>query len=230
MPRNQIFDNKKVGELLERYSRHPHSMELRQEIMKRMYPLVDAAITRRQMFAMREDLRQECAMKILKGLRKFDPKRGSAFAFVWSTVCNCLKTHGKRMSKGGLSLEEEAIGKEAELASTSVFQSPEFQYLQKIIAVEIDNALASKELREFHKSKDKRALVYIRKAVLSGDLFTNKKAVLIELGRLGIHKKDARFLIDYVIVAVRANLYSRKGLLNDVVHRKTFSSVSQVVN
>lgn len=229
--RKPIFDNKKVSHLLERYVRHPHDHDLRQEIMKRMYPLIDAAITRKRMFQMRDDLRQECAMKILKGLRKFDSKRGSAFAFSWSTICNCLKTHGKRMSKGGLSLEEEAIEKEAETASTSVFQSPEYQYLQKVVSKAIDKALSSRELREFHREKDKKALVYIRKSVLSGDLFSDKKAVISKLRTLGIkRKRDAHFLVDYVLVNVRANLYDRRELLSDLVHRKTIPSIPKIID
>src|SRR4029077_13685024 len=99
---------------MERYVRHPKSQKLKQQILERTYPLIDAAITRkfasnRRMLSLRDDLRQECALKILKGLTKYRAKRGSAFAFIWSTVCNCLKTHGKRMSKGALSIEEDEI-------------------------------------------------------------------------------------------------------------------------
>lgn len=225
--RKPIFDNKKVTVLLVRYTRHPHSMHLRQSIMKRVYPLIDAAITRKRLFVNRDDLRQECAMKVLRGLKKFQPERGSAFAFMWSTICNCLKTQGKRMSKSNLSLEEEAINREAEISAVSVLQGPEYQYLQKVIGEAITKALNSGELREFHKDKDKRALVYIRKAVLSGELFTNKKAVLRGLRKSGVKKKDARFLIDYSIVNVRANLYDRKDLLHELVHKKVGPAVPE---
>jgi hypothetical protein len=228
--RTPVFDSKKVSHLLERYVRHPHDHTLRQDIMKRVYPLIDAAITRKRLFNMRDDLRQECALKVLKGLRKFNSEKGSAFAFCWTIICNCLKTHGKRMSRGGLSLEEEAIGKEAETASVSVFQSPEYQYLQHVVSDAIDKALSSTELRVFHRLKDKKALAYIRKAVLSGDLFTDKKVVLSGLRQFGIKKKDARFLADYVVVHVRANLYDRKDFLHDFVHRKTVSVVSQITD
>jgi DNA-directed RNA polymerase specialized sigma24 family protein len=229
MSKKQIFNSRKVGKLLEKYVRHPHDRELRAEIMTRAVPLIKAAITRKihpkDLPRLMDDLQQECALKLFRGIRKYKAGRGSAFAFMWTIICNSLKTHGKRMSKGGLSLEEEAIGREAEAVSSNASQSPEYLYLQKVVSKTIDKALSSRELRVFHKSRDKEALAYIRKSVLNGDLFSKKSEVLKGLEELGIHRKKARFLADYVIVNVRANLYPSKEALYESVHRKSFPAL-----
>jgi len=228
--KKQIFNNAEVTKLLERYSRHPHSMKLRARLMIAIIPLIDAAISRKRLFHLRDELRQECALKLLKNMHKFKKGRGSAFAFCWSAICNSIISQGKRLSKPSLSLEEEEIAKEAEVAAPLVFQSPEYQYLQKIISIAIDKALFSPELRSFTTDKKHRALSAIRDSVLNGELFSKREHVLKKLRRLRVPRADSQFLIDYVIVSLRAQLYSKKELLYELAARKTSKGLSEVID
>ena len=229
MARKAIFDSRRVSRLLEKLQDHPKSQTIRQDIMQRAYPLIDAAITRKRLFLYKEDLRQECALKLLKALPKYKRGRGSAFAFFWSTIHNCLKTHVKRLSKGGLSIDtEEDILKEVEVSGPSVYQTPEYRYLQKVLSKAIDSALYSRGLRVFNRDKDKKALDYIKQSVLNGDLFAKKGEVLKKLRRFGVRKKNAKFLIDYLTVDIRDKLYSRKDLLDALTHRKTISNIPEI--
>jgi|SRR5713101_1866303 len=218
MARTPIFNNRRMTNLLEKYSKHPHSRKLRDKIMTGVYPLVDAAISRKRLFRFREDLRQECALKVLMALPKYRRNRGTAFGFLWATICNSCITHGKRLAKSDLSIDsEENARREAEISQPAKFLSPDVDFLRKLLAKALgQNRNGSDSLRAFSREKEKIAVSFLTFSALNGDLFSERPKVLRQLKRLGIKKKDHQFFLDYVLVDLRSRFYRLRGLANEL--------------
>lgn len=229
MSKTEIFNNREVTELLVRYSRHPRSTQLRDRIMDRVYPLIDAAISKKRLFHLRDDLRQECAMKVFQNLSKYSEGRGSAFAFLWSTICNTCITQGKKLSRGALSIEEDEILKEAEAASPSKYLSPEHSHLVTILNGILNEAFHSNGLRKFLNPKDRKAVSYLVVCIANGDFFSDRVKVLRHLRQKhGLRKKDSTFFCDYVLVTLRTRLYDKKEILNGLATHETGTSLPKV--
>jgi len=227
MSKARIFNNREVTEMMVRYSRHPRSVRLRDQIMDRVYPLIDAAISKKRLFHLRDDLKQECAMKVFQSLPKFSHKRGSAFAFLWTAICNVCITQGKKLSRRSLSIEEDEILREAEAASPSKYLSPEHAHLVTVLSGILNEALLSNGLRVFFVDKDKKAIAYLTVCIANGDFFSDKLKVIKQLRRYGLKKKDSLFLCDYVLVTLRTKLYDKKEILNGLASQEAGSHLPE---
>ena len=228
-----IFSNKEVGALLSRFGRHPHSLMLRNEIMMKVDPLIDAAISKKRLFHLRDDLHQECFLKVVGALHHYNPNRGAPFAFFWTTICNTCITQGKKLSKTNLSLSEEEVKREAEVMSTSHFHSPEKTHILNVLSGVLDDAFRSNGLRSFVDAHDRKAIAYLQQSVRTGDFFHDRPAAVKQIRRFGVRKKDAEFFCDYVLVTLRAKLYSRrdiaKALSTKPVREANETALSEII-
>jgi DNA-directed RNA polymerase specialized sigma24 family protein len=210
MKKRRIFNSEKVGALMSTYRRHKKDTALRDRIINLTLPLIDAAITRkiksyRNREDLRKDLKQECVVKLLYALPKFDPSRGNAFAFLWTMICNTCTTQGQRLSSHNLSLSsDEDIQKEAESNGHSVFETPENRHILNSIADSLDNAFES--IRVPNRRLHRKACRKIREFLVSGELFYNKHYVMRRMKRLGLDRKEIQFYIDRTLVLVRQEL------------------------
>jgi len=204
MKKKRIFDNRKVTELMTHYVKHPRR-KLRDEIMRRTYPLIDAAISRKRMYSNRDDLRQECALKVLTALPKFSYKRGSAFAFLWSVVCNTCITQNQRLTFIDQSIDsDDDIRREAE-GTVPSFDTPERRYILKLLSSFFDKAFSNGD-DPTAKRKQKKAYDYISASIVSGEFFKNRHRVASRLRRFGFSKKESQYFLDLVLVRVREKL------------------------
>lgn len=227
MAKKAIFNNREVTAMLVRYSRHPRSMQLRDNIMTKIYPLIDAAISRKRLFRLRDDLRQECALKVFQNLSKFDVSRGTAFAFLWSAICNVCATQGKRLSRPSLSIEEEDVLKEAESASPAKYLSPEHAHLVVILHGVLQEAFAANGLRRFVAIRDVNVVRYLTETIVSGDFFSDRRVVMKGLRKYKLKKRDGEFFCDYILVTLRTKLYDKREILNGLAAQETSSHLSQ---
>src|SRR5690349_17541908 len=99
MAKKPIFNNRLVTQLLKRYVRHKKDLKLRDKILRLTLPLIEASMAQQGMYRGKEDIRQECILKVLQAIPKFKADRGNAFGFMWATICNMSKTMNKRLHK-----------------------------------------------------------------------------------------------------------------------------------
>lgn len=211
MRKKPIFDDRLVTQMMCKFEKNTHRRGLRDAIMLKIIPLIDAAISRKRLFKNRDDLRQECALKVLLALPKFRGERGTAFAFLWSVICNTCITHGERLTSSDLSLEDDEIKKVAEFKADPT-ESPFRSFVLTTISDGIVEALGRNGFRFGHTHKGRRIASYITKAIASGELFSNRTSVSRKLRKMGIDKREAQFFIDHVLVMVRVKLYTLKEL------------------
>jgi len=210
----EIFDNKKVTELMSRYIRHPQSRKLRDEIMLRALPLIDAAISRKRLFHLRDDLKQEASLKVLTALLKYNHHKGTAFDFLWTVICNVCVTHGERLSRQHLSISDDETMRESEAVSLYPAQfNPEQGHILNILAGLLKEAFNGNGWRYFRREQHKKASAYIQSAVASGELFSSPSKVYRHLRRMGFRKKQSQFFIEYTLVVLRTKLYEDRNLL-----------------
>lgn len=238
MRKKQIFNNAEVTAMMSKYVRNPKKYpNLRDKIMKRAMRLVDAAISKKGAFAIipsmgtrahREDLRQDCALKILQGLEKFDPDRGSAFAFLWTVSCNTCTSMNQRMSRTdtvSLSTDEEAQ-REAETNGQTVFDTPETRHILNRLARDIQIAFRSNGFRIPNKRSHRQVLEEIRVAIQSGEFFYKRTAVMRKLRRHGLKPEDVHYYISYTLVRVREKLLAAKEESSALIPRQISKDVS----
>jgi hypothetical protein len=206
--RRRPFNNAKVTEVLSKYVRNPKNLKLRDEVMRLTAPLIEAAISKRRLFPNRADLRQECALKMLKQLDKFDPQRGSAFAFLWTMICNTLTTQNQRLQSSAYSIDTDETAKhEAEHANVTT-ETPETNHILHSISIAINQALSSNGFA--HVRNGKKIQAYLLGTIADGDFFRNRTQILHRLEELGLKRRDAEHYIDKVLVRIRVQLLAAR--------------------
>ena len=216
MSKKRIFDNQKVTKLMAEYSRHPKDMKLRDRIIKKTMPLIDAAITRKiknykNRDDLRKDLRQECVVKLLYALPKFDSARGKAFAYLWTTICNTCNTQSQRLTRSDLSMSsDEDVMREAENNGHEVFQTPENRHILNVIGDSITQTFDTIDLSDKDRRLHKRACRKIKSFITNGELFYDRDLVVRKLKKLGLGRKEIQFYLDRTLVLVRQKLLAAK--------------------
>ena len=158
---------------------------------------------------MRDDIRQECLMKILLGLRKFDPKRGDSFGFFWTIICNTIVTQQQKLTSRNTSLTpDDSDDSEESSTDTIIFQTPESSLILKQIANSLNDAFGFNNLEL--KGREKTAFNYIKKAVQSGEFFWNRSEVLRHVKRYGIPRGTTKQFEQYILVKIRQFLLTAK--------------------
>ena len=209
LPSKLKFDNKKVTQLLERYIKAPkHNEELRNRIVRKSLPLIEAALHRKHVPSeLAEDIRQDCAVKILRNLHKYKKGRGSAFAFLWTVICNHIITQISRRASKNVSLTtSETASGELEVVQKDPLHAPESRYVLQ----RIDEALAKAfEVEGFHRQKGRKhrkAVKLLRTSVKDTTLFTQGVKILRKLRHLGLTHEEAKHYVDFTMIKVRHSL------------------------
>jgi hypothetical protein len=198
------------------YSRHPKNMKLRDRIIRKTMPLIDAAISRKiknhkNREDVRKDLRQECVVKLLYALPKFDSSRGNSFAYLWTTICNTCNTQGQRLTRSDLSMStDEDVMREAENNGHDVFQTPENRHILNVIGASITKTFDTIDLSDKDRQLHKRACRKIKGFIINGELFYDRDLVVRKLKKIGLGRKEIQFYLDRTLVLVRQKLLSAK--------------------
>lgn len=209
MPSKPKFDNQKVTALLERYIQSPkHNEELRNRIVRKAIPLIDAALHRKHVPTdMAEDIRQDCAVKILRNLDHYKKGRGSAFAFLWTIICNHIVTQIKRRTSKNVSLTNtETSSDELEVVQDDPLHAPENRYLLQRIGKDLEKALNMEEFRRQRGRRHRHAVKLLRSSVKDAKLFTQPAEVARRLRHLGLTREEAKHYMDLALVKVRQSL------------------------
>jgi DNA-directed RNA polymerase specialized sigma24 family protein len=224
------FDNTKMTILMERYSKNTKNLELRNKIIRRSLPLIDAVVAKKRYFVKdpekQKDLKQEMALKLIKALPKYQSGRSNAFAFVWTVLCNIAISKNEWLSKSNslsLSTDEGAL-QEAESQLHSVFQSPENQHILNSIGHSLQMAFSSNGFVAPRKKLHGKALSIIRRSIASGELFFKRTQVLRELKHLGLNRRDIQGYLDYTLVVTRKRLLLAKAN-SDAIERPEIDAV-----
>lgn len=212
MSKKRIFNNPKVTSLLTEYCHHKNNVKLRDRIIDMTLPLINAAISKKHYYRKnRDDLRQECVVKLLYALPKYDPSRGAAFAYLWTTICNTCNTQNQKLTKNDLSLStDEDVLREAENNGHHVFDTPENSHILNVVGTSIFKALSSVETQDKSRKLHRRACRKIKGFIVNGELFYNRNRVVRRLRRLGLDRKTAQFYVDRSLVLVRQKLLDAK--------------------
>lgn len=222
MPKKKLkFDNKRVTQLCKEYMKHPKDIEQRNKIMLAIRPLIDAALIKRGVSQeLKDDLRQECSLKVLKNIKNFNPERGSTFAFFWTVICTGIATHKKRWTSTSVSLtpgDDEEGG--LEVSGGEVYQTPENQHILNRIGEALTKAFQSSEFSTLVGKKSKKASIIIGKAIQSGEFFEDKQVTMRKLRKLGLKKSDIQYYVSYALINVRKQLLGVKGDLSELSDR-----------
>ncbi len=239
--KKRIFDNEKVSRLLSEYIKGKRKDEhLRNRILKLTVPLIDAAITRKKLHQQwrdlklenKQDLRQECVLKVLQAIPKYDDKRGKAFAFFWSTICNmCISWNQRSLrtmdNTNSLSSDEETR-KEAEVSGKATFQTPENSHILASLAASLQKAFDSNGFKVPKKSLHRKTCRDIRSTIATGEFFYDRHAVLCRLrrGGEGLSRKEIQYYIDYTLVILRQRLLKARENSDAMELRKISKHVS----
>ncbi len=176
MAKKPIFNNLLVTKLFKEYIHHKKDLKLRDKILKLTLPLIEASLSRQGMFRSKDDIRQECILKVLQAIPKFNPKRGHAFGFMWATICNQSKTINKRLHRPTSSLStDESAQKEAEANGKDVFQTPENQHVLNLISEAVIEAFDTNGFVAPKRGLHRKACRQIQKAMASGEFFFDKQ-------------------------------------------------------
>lgn len=221
MKRRRIFNNAIVTEMMREFSRRPKNLKLRNKILKKVYPLVEAAMSKKRIYVNRDDVRQECLLKVMQALPKFDADRGSAFAFLWTTICNTCISINQRLCRPGLSLSsDEDIAQEAEASSTAPYDSPANRLILTQLSDDIQLAFATNGFQVPARRAHRKVLLDIRSSVQSGELFYNRSTVMRRLRKYGLKSDDVRYYLDYTMVVVRRKLLDSKENVRAITPRQ----------
>ena len=170
----------------------------------------------------RDEIRQECALKVIKAVPEFDVRKGNAFAFLWTVICNTCRTHAKRLGKPSLSLStDEVIKHEAEVSAKEVFETPENRHVLNSIGKELIHVMNNGN--GFHPSRKKghtRACRILKSAIADGDLFFDRNKVVRELKKAGLSNKEIQYYCQYSMVTVRMQLLNAKENSLALAHSK----------
>jgi len=227
MKRKRIFDKEKVGALLVRFKKS-NDTKVRDRIIELTLPLIDAAISRKRFYRNRDDLKQECVLKLLYALPKFDPERGNAFAFLWTTICNTCTTKDQKLSNRDLSLSsDENIQREAEHNGNgnSVFQTPENRHILNTIGQSLTDAFESVEIT--NRQRHIRACRSIKRFLITGELFYERHRLVKRLKRLGMDRREIQLYIDRTLILVRNQLLEARLNASAIEIRQVGPTVPQ---
>lgn len=230
MKKKQIFNNLKVTRLLKEYVTQKKKDDvLRNRILLLTVPLVDATIARYGMYRSKEDIRQECILKVLQAIPKFDARRGDAFGFMWATICNMSKSVNKRLHRpvSSLSTDEEAQ-REAEMNGKEVFQTPENQFILNQISAAVIEAFNSNGFRVPERALHRKVCKSIQVAMLSGEFFFNKNETMRKLRDLGLERKDVQFYCQRSLIVVREKLLEAKQNVDALTYNKISKGLSSI--
>lgn len=224
--------------MMARYVSSPRrNFKLRDEILARAMPLVDAAISKKGPFAIiasmgtrahREDLRQDCAVKILLGLEKFDSERGSAFAFLWTIACNTCTTQNQRLSRTdtvSLSTDEDAQ-REAESNGHSLYDAPENRHILNRLGIAIQQAFNTNGFQVPRRKSHRKVLAVLRESIQSGEFFYDRSAIQAKLRRYGLRREHVQYYTDYTLVTVRRKLLEAREDARAIVARQVSKDIS----
>lgn len=235
MPRKKkaAFDNARVTELTIQFTRSKKNLKEcicgrkeacslcgRDKILERVLPLVNAALVKRRVpIENYDDVRQECILKLLKNISKFDPSRGKAFAFFWTIICNTINTQNQRWTSTSVSLTAtESASSDTEITGAEVFQTPENQYILNRITASVDRAFNQNGFRIPDGKKHKKAFILISKAIQTGEFFFNRSEVMKKLRHLGLQQSEIQHYVSYTLIKVRQNLLDSKKELTGFVY------------
>lgn len=233
MKSKPIFNNAKVSRLLEEYLRDKKDIELRNRIVKLTMPLIGAAISKMHLFKNVGDIKQECALKVITAIPKYDKDRGGAFGFMWTVICNTCRTHAKRLGKSSLSLStDEVIKHEAEVNTPEAFSTPENQYVLSRINEDLTKAMNARNGFRANKAVKghTRAVRELKKAISSGDLFFDRNRVVRKLKRIGLSNKEVAYYCQYSMVVVRMQLLAAKENSLAINSQKIGASVPAILD
>lgn len=207
-----IFNNRRVTELLKEYIAGKKQDEhLRNKIVRKTMPLVDAAISRKRLFKNRDELRQDCALRVIQAIPKFDGKRGDAFGFFWSLICNHLITQNQKLEAPQYSLStDEAILREAEGQPANPFLMPENRHILNTLISELHIAFNSNGFRIPDRKRHRKACQKLRESIASGDFFQDRTKITRSMRRLGLNRRTVKYYIDYTLVTMRRKLLVAK--------------------
>jgi hypothetical protein len=189
-------------------------------------PLIDAALSKKQsqfpsIVKHRDDIRQECALKVILAIPKYDSKRGDPFGFMWTVISNTCLTHTERLNRKNYSISsDEAIQREAETNGTNVFQTPDTQHILNTIVKDLNIAMGESSFRVPTRRLHRKACLRIQEAIFSGELFQNRNMVMGKLRDLGLNKKEILYYCQYSLVVVREKLLQAKDNANAIIHRE----------
>lgn len=232
MKKKQIFNNIKVTRLLKEYvTQKKKDEKLRDRILLLTVPLVDATIARYGMYRSKEDIRQECILKVLQAIPKFDARRGDAFGFMWATICNMSKSVNKRLHRpvSSLSTDEEAQ-REAEVNGKEVFQTPENQFILTQIAADVVKAFNSNGFVVPERALHRKVCKNIQSSMSSGEFFFNKNETMRKLRDLGLEKKDVQFYVQRSLIVVREKLLEARTNVDALTYNKISKGFSSVAS
>lgn len=232
MKKKPILDSKAITVLLKRYVRHKSNYELRNRIVELSIPLIDAAISRMRLFKYRDDIKQECALKVMQAVGKFDIVRGDAFGFLWTVICNTCRTHAERLGRPNLSLSsDENIQREAEINSHALFQTPENQHVITTIQEQLAKALNNPSSFKAAKTGlHRKACRHLKRFISSGELFFDKNAVVRDLKKIGLARKDIAYYYQYSLVVVRSQLLKAKENSSAISHTKIGKGIPSIAD
>lgn len=233
MPKKPAFNNKKVTRLLKRFARNKKNTLLRDRIIELALPLIPRALAKQGMYIrpeLRDDIIQECALKVVQAIPKFDAERGNAFGFFWATICNMSKSINERLNRPSLSLStDEEAQRQAESNGKNVFQTPENQHILNSIAKDLQAALDRNSYRVPSRGMHRKACRLVRHFIATGELFFDKSLVIKELREVGLDRKQIQFYVERSLIEVRARLLEAKENADAISYTKISSSVSSVV-
>jgi hypothetical protein len=212
-----IFNNQRVTELLKEYIAGKKQNEhLRNKIVRKTMPLIDAAISKKQrmfksMFKNREELRQDCALRVIQAIPKFDGRRGDAFGFFWSLICNHLITQNQKLDAPQYSLStDEAILREADNQPANPFLMPENRHILNTLIGELSLAFSSNGFRIPDRKRHRKACQKLRESIASGDFFQDRTKITRRMRRLGLNRRMVKYYVDYTLVTMRRKLLVAK--------------------
>ena len=235
MPKKKpAFNNKRVTKLLKKYARNKKNVILRDKIIELALPLIPRSLAKQGMYIrpeLREDIMQECALKLIQAIPKFDVKRGDAFGFFWATICNMSKSINERLNRPSLSLStDEDAQRQAESNGRNLFQTPENQHILNSIVKDLQVALDNNRFRVPKVAMHRKASRLVRHFIASGELFFDKSLVIRKLRDIGLDRKQIQFYVEYSLIVVREKLLEARENANAISYTKVSSVVSSVVS
>jgi len=234
--KKQPFDNLLAGELLKNFRHDKNNLKLRNRIVRMALPLIDAAISKKQsqfpsVSKNRDDIKQECALKVILAIPKYNAKRGDPFGFMWTVISNTCLTHIERLNRKNYSISsDEVIRREAEESGTNVFKTPETQHILCTIVKDLNIAMSESSFRVPTRSLHRKACLRIQEAIFSGELFSNRNLVMSRLRELGLNKKEILYYCQYSIVVVRDKLLQARENANAITHSEASPAFSSKPN
>jgi DNA-directed RNA polymerase specialized sigma subunit len=100
---SNYINNKRFEELIKLHCSGDHSQD--EELMQSFDALISNIIDAFHFKVDKEDAKQDCFLLILRTLRNFNPKNGSAFNYFTTVIVNNLKLVATKIKRHKLKLE-----------------------------------------------------------------------------------------------------------------------------